>query len=232
MEGGIEQLLQVALAPDPAMPWQTVAFCLLMSFVLATVQAQVYIWTHRGLSYSRSFVQTLILGAVVSATLMTAVGNNLARGIGILGTLAIIRFRSTVKDPRDMVFVFAALSTGIAMGVRSYGAGVIGTLVFSVVSWAMHASAFGARVRYDGMLRFVLAAHPDNDGRLKVLFDRHCSRFVLVSLREVEQGHRAEHNYHVKLRDPDRQALFVQEVMDLPGIRGVSFYLNDATEEA
>ena len=96
----------------------------------------------------------------------------------------------------------------------------------------MHASAFGARVRYDGMLRFVLAAHPDNDGRLKTLLDRHCARFVLVSLREVEQGHRAEHNYHVKLRDPQSQALFVQEFMALPGVRGVSFYLNDATEEA
>jgi uncharacterized membrane protein YhiD involved in acid resistance len=232
MDHGLEQLLQVALAPDPALPWQTVAFCLLMSFVLTTVQAQVYIWTHRGLSYSRSFVHTLILGSVVSATLMTAVGNNLARGVGILGTLAIIRFRSTVKDPRDMVHVFAALSTGIAMGVRSYGAGVMGTVIFSLVSFALHASAFGARVRYDGLLRFVLAAHPDNDLRLRNLLDRHCARFVLVSLREVEQGQRAEHNYHVKLRDPYSQALFVQELMALPGVRGVSFYLNDATEEA
>lgn len=227
----MEELLRVALAPDPALPWQTVMFCLLMSFALSTVLAQTYIWTHRGLSYSRSFVQSLILGAVVSATLMTAVGNNLARGIGILGTLAIIRFRSTVKDPRDMIFVFAALSTGISMGVRSYGAGVVGTLVFAGVSIALHVSSFGSRVRYDGLLRFVIASHPDNDGRLRLLLDRHCARFVLVSLREVEQGQRAEHNYHVKLRDPAQQALFVQEVMAVPGARGVSFYLNDATEE-
>lgn len=227
----MEDLLRLALAPDPALPWQTVTFCVLMSFALSTVLAQVYIWTHRGLSYSRSYIQTLVLGAVVSATLMTAVGNNLARGIGILGTLALIRFRSTVKDPRDMVFIFASLATGISMGVRSYGAGVTGSLIFAIVALALHWSEYGARVRYDGLLRFAIAAHPDNDSRLRQLLDRHCQRFVLVSLREVEQGHRAEHNYHVKLRDPAQQSLFVQEVMAVPGVRGVSFYLNDATEE-
>lgn len=227
----MEDLLRLALAPDPLMPWQTVVFSLLMAFVLSSVLAQVYIFTHRGLSYSRSFVQTLILGAVISAMLMSAVGNNLARGIGILGTLAIIRFRSTVKDPRDMVFVFGALSVGIAMGVRSYGAAVAGALIISLVAIALHISAFGARVRYDGLLRFILPADPDNDHRLRQLFSRHCRRFVLVSMREVEQGQKAEHNYHVKLRDPDQQALFVHELMALPGVRGVSFYLNDATEE-
>ncbi len=228
----MEDLLRLALAPDPALPWQTVVFSLLMAFLLSSLLAQVYIFTHRGLSYSRSFVQTLILGAVISAMLMTAVGNNLARGIGILGTLAIIRFRSTVKDPRDMVFVFGSLSTGIAMGVRSYGAAVAGALIFAMVAIALHISSFGARVRYDGLLRFVLPADPENDSRLRRLLDRHCARFVLVSLREVEQGSKAEHNYHVKLRDPDQQSSFVQELMALPGVRGVSFYLNDATEEA
>ena len=95
----------------------TVLYTLLISFLLSTLIALVYEKTFRGLSYSRNFVQALILSSIVAATVMQAIGDSLASGLGMMGALAIIRFRTSFKDPRDIIFMFAALASGIATGV-------------------------------------------------------------------------------------------------------------------
>jgi hypothetical protein len=92
------------------------AVSLLLAFGLAQAIAAVYVWTFRGMSYSAGFVQSLIIGATVAGMLMLAIGNSIAAGIGIAGGLALVRFRTALRDPRDMMFVFAALAAGITAG--------------------------------------------------------------------------------------------------------------------
>ncbi len=227
----MEELLRLALASEPTLPWQAVALSLLLAFVLTSVVAQVYIWTHKGLSYSRSYIQALVLGSLVSATLMLSIGNNMARGLGILGTLAIIRFRSTVKDPRDMVFVFAAMAIGTAVGMRSYAPSVLGAGAFCLVALAMHLSAFGVRNRFDGLLRMQVATSPAPDEAIRAVLAKHCRNYVLVNLREVDQGQQAEYAYHVKLIDPNWQGALIRDLGETVGARSVAFYLQDAGEE-
>jgi uncharacterized membrane protein YhiD involved in acid resistance len=227
----MEDVVRLMLSPDPLMSWQTALVSMLLAFLLGTAIAQVYVTTHRGLSYSRSFVQTLVLGAIVSSTLMLAIGNNLARGIGILGTLAIIRFRSSMKDPRDMVFIFAALATGIAVGVRSFAVGILGTVVFSMAAYLLAYTSFGSRRQFDGLVRLQVAIGQWNDDDLRAVLRNHCRRWVLVALREVAQGEEVEHNYHVKLLAPEHRGPFVRELEAIAGVRGVSFFLQEATEE-
>jgi uncharacterized membrane protein YhiD involved in acid resistance len=227
----VEELSRLLLAPDPILAWQTVLQSELLAFVLGTAIAWVYVKTHRGLSYSRSFVQALVLGALVAAMLMLAVGNNMARGIGILGTLAIIRFRSSLKDPRDMIFVFGALAIGIAMGVRAFMAGILGTALFAAASFLLNWSAFGTRRQFDGLLSFQAVADGATDDRVKTAMARHCGAWVLVALREVAQGAGAEHSYHVRLSRADGEAALVADLQGIKGVRGVSFYAQDATED-
>jgi hypothetical protein len=78
---------------------------MILAFVLASMISYVYRYTYYGLSYSRSFVHTQVMASVITAMLIMAIGNNLARGMGIMGTLAIIRFRTPVRDPRDIISV-------------------------------------------------------------------------------------------------------------------------------
>ena len=77
-----------------------------LAFALAQLVSGVYILTFRGLSYSRSFVQGIPLGAIVTSMLMLAIGDSIAAGIGLAGGLSIVRFRTTMRDPRDMVFIY------------------------------------------------------------------------------------------------------------------------------
>src|SRR6185436_19295792 len=103
----------------------------------------VYTWTFRGLSYSRGFVVSLALTGLVSTLLMLAIGNNVARGLGLLGTLALVRFRATLKDTRDMVFVFSTLVIGIAVGAQSFVVAGVGAVSFCLFSAYLSSSNFG-----------------------------------------------------------------------------------------
>ena len=101
------------------------AYSLVLCFVLSNIIAFTYEKTFQGLSYSRNFVQAMILGSLVVAVAMMAIGNNLARGLGMMGALTIIRFRTNLKDPRDIIFIFASLATGMAAGVSTPSACVL-----------------------------------------------------------------------------------------------------------
>jgi uncharacterized membrane protein YhiD involved in acid resistance len=191
---------------------------ILLAFALAHLVAASYSWTHRGLSYSRSFVHALVMGGVVASMLMLAIGNNLVWGIGIVGTLAIIRFRTNLRDPRDMVYVFAALAAGIAAGVRAYAVGILGTAVFWLVSLYLARVPFGARNHFDALLRFSVPAGQERSEAVAGVLRRHCADFVLVSLQQI-LGEETEHAYQVRFRrESDRHEL----VRELSAIRGVS----------
>ena len=80
-------------------------YSLCIAFVLALVLANVYRWTHQGFSYQRTFIQTVVLACITVCIMIMAIGNNMARGLGILGAMAFVRFRTPIRDPRDVTSV-------------------------------------------------------------------------------------------------------------------------------
>ena len=211
--------------------WERSLLCMLLAFVLGRLVAATYEQTYEGLSYSRGFVQALVLGSLVAAILMLAIGDNLARGLGILGTMALVRFRTNVRDARDMIFVFAALALGVACGVQAYSVALTGTIVFCLACYAVDWTPFGRRQRFDGMLRFVLPREGPDGEAIKAVLNPHCRTFVLVALRDFAQGETLEYAYQVKLRDGDAQDGLVRALGKLSGIDGLTLMLQDAHTE-
>ena len=166
----------------------------------------VYQHTFRGFTYSRSYIHTMVLGSMVTCMLIMAVGNNLARGMGILGTLAIIRFRTPVRDPRDAMFLFACLGVGIACGAGMPMVAVVGTLMMSAVALLLHWLPFASRRDYEGLLRFMMQIN-DREGEalVKDILVRFCSAFYVLGMREAEQGDCVEYSYQIRLVDPAYQ---------------------------
>ena len=139
----------------------TVLYNVLLSFLLSTLIAVTYEKTFRGLSYSRNFMQSLILSPIVAASIMQAIGDSIASGFGMMGALAVIRFRTSFKDPRDIIFMFAALGSGIACGVHGYNVAIGGTAGFCIVAFILYLSPFGRTAYFDGMLRFNIENNPN-----------------------------------------------------------------------
>jgi hypothetical protein len=227
----MDQLLDQYLRYEPGLSWQMILLALLVSFVLCQLIAAVYSWTFRGLSYSRGFVISLALTGVVATLLMLAIGNNVARGLGLLGTLAIIRFRSTMRDVRDMMFVFSSLAVGIAVGVQAFLIAGLGAVAFCLFTVHLTFAPFASRRQFDGLLRLNAPADPKVDELLKRVLQQHCSTFVLVNLREISQGGRLEQAYHVKLRDPSYQPHLISAIRTVEAVSDVSLLLQDPSLE-
>jgi hypothetical protein len=206
---------------------RTVLISTLVAFFLAHLIAIIYSRCHRGISYSSGFVQSLILGGVVACMLMMAIGNNLVWGIGIVGTLAIIRFRTNLRDPRDMVFIFAALASGIAAGVGAYAVGFIGAVFFCLVALYLNFVPFGSRSNFDGLLRFTLSKLETGRGEADKVLHTYCSKCVLVSLQQVAQGEESEHAYQVRFRRMDYQFNLVRDLERVPGLTNLSLILQE-----
>lgn len=204
---------------------------LLMSFVLCSVFATVYRWTFQGLSYSRAYLHTMILGGMIVATLIMAIGNNLARGLGILGTLAIIRFRTPIRDPRDMIFLFASLGVGIACGAATYDVAIIGTVCICAAALALHWSPFASRREYEGLLRFMLPPSSDAEHRVRSVLQECCAAFYLIAMREAVQGDLVEYSYQVRLIDPSYQADIVEKLHAIEDVQDANLLMQRTTVE-
>jgi uncharacterized membrane protein YhiD involved in acid resistance len=207
----------------------TIIYTVLLAFLLSTMIAFTYQKTFRGLSYSRNYLQALVLSSIVASTVMQAIGDSLASGLGMLGALAIIRFRTSLKEPRDIIFMFACLAAGIACGVNGYDIAVVGTLAFCVIAFVLHYSPFGQESCFDGMLRFNCENDPEGKTMLDDVLKDHCKIFALITLRDMAQGKRLDYAYHVKLKKGKSKTELVNALNRIESISGVSLLLQETT---
>jgi hypothetical protein len=119
-----------------------VVYSYIWAFLLSAIIAITHRLTFLSEPYPKNFFQALILGAIVTTMVMMAIGDSLARGLGVFGAMAIIRFRTRIDDPRDVLFLFAALSTGLAIGVYGFTISFAGTILFCAAAFLLHASPF------------------------------------------------------------------------------------------
>lgn len=158
----------------------TIFYTVLLSFVLSTLIAFTHNKTSRYVVTPIEFLQSLILVSIVAATVMQAIGDSLARGLGMLGALAIIRYRVTLKTPRNMVFTFAALAAGISCGVYAYVIALTGTIGFCIIAFVLRFSPLSQANALLGTLKFnlfmdsdiqvvesIIKHHSDNFRRVK-----------------------------------------------------------------
>ncbi len=129
-----------------------VLYSLVWAFVLSSIIAITHKITYTGGQYPRNFFQAIALGSIVAAMVMMAIGDSLARGLGAFGALAIIRFRTRIQDARNIIFIFAALSVGLAIGVFGYTISFVGTLLFCSGALLLHYSPFSSRTGERGRL--------------------------------------------------------------------------------
>jgi len=211
----------------------TVGMALLLAFVLGNVIAWTYMATHSGLSYSRSFVQSLVLLPIILtiAMMVLTMANSLVIAFGLMGAVAIVRFRNVLKDTRDTAFLLLALVIGLAVGTTSFELAVAGALAVSAVMLLLHFTAFGSRHRFDMILTLRLAGGPRCLGSLTPVFDRHCRRTVLASERARDGSGGADLSFRLLLRDPGRSAELLTDLTTTDGVSNVSMIRRDDESE-
>tara|TARA_B110000008_G_scaffold279522_1_gene326980 strand:- start:1561 stop:2256 length:696 start_codon:yes stop_codon:yes gene_type:complete len=127
-----------------------------ISILLGLFISYVYKLTHKGVSYSQSFMLTIVFVTIIVSMVMMVIGNNIARAFALVGALSIIRFRTVVKDTKDTAFIFLALASGMAAGTSSYFLAISGTIVTSIVAYILFVTNYGSIFSSEFILRFRL----------------------------------------------------------------------------
>jgi uncharacterized membrane protein YhiD involved in acid resistance len=199
----VNEYLTAFFGAQEALTLPQIIGAMILSFLLSMVFAVVYQATFRGFTYSRSYIHTMVIGSMVTCMLIMAVGSNLARGMGILGTLAIIRFRTPVRDPRDAMFLFACLGVGIACGSRMPSVALTGTVLINLAACILHWIPFASRREYEGLLRFSVAEE-NQEARQQIddILIKYCDSFYALGVRKSNQDRATEYSYQLRLIDP------------------------------
>lgn len=121
---------------------------LAISFGLGLFIFFVYRRTFQGVMYSKSFNIALVMLSMVTTTIIVGVTNNIVLSLGMLGALSIVRFRTAIKDPIDIVYMFWAIAQGIITGAGLYFLSLISSALIGMVLFAF--SRF--KIRYEPYL--------------------------------------------------------------------------------
>ncbi|HJP17802.1 MAG TPA: DUF4956 domain-containing protein [Nitrospinota bacterium] len=116
---------------------------LALSLLIGLFVILIYQYTHRGLNYEKSFLITLVMMAPIIAVVMMLIGSNLALSLGMVGALSIIRFRTVIKDSRDMIYLFWAIAIGLGCGTHNWLVIVNASFFIGFILCCLHYFQYG-----------------------------------------------------------------------------------------
>lgn len=206
-----------------------IIFNIVFVLVLEVIIAWVYKKTHRALSYSQSFVFTMIMMGLIATVIMMVIAENIVGAFALLGAFSLIRFRTIVKETRDIAFIFFALAIGVAGGTNNYTVAFIGTILISLIIFFFDKLNFASAAR-GGHLLLVLAREPFDPAAHDALrmhtFSHHIVNIKTIpgQLREYTIGIRLKSEHEsTPLVDALRKESFVESVELLSGKDSVEY---------
>lgn len=211
----------------------TVIFAFLLAFFLSSIIAFTYEKTSRQVARPDYFIQGMVLISIVAALVIMAIGDSLARGLGMIGALSIIRFRTTLRNPRNITFMFMAIATGIACGVYGFTIAIIGTIGFCLGAFLLRFTPYSHKNNLTGTLTFNLPKEKEQLDALEAILKKHCERFVLKNYRIFASEKKANllrYEYQVKLKKDQNGWTLGSELKGMESIQEVRLAFADTEE--
>lgn len=208
-----------------------VVLALLMSFLFGQLYAWIYARTHSGVSYSRSFVVSLIVLPVLVALVLLVMSNNLVTAFGLIAVFAVVRFRNVLRDTLDTCYVLAVIVLGTACGTQKFASAVVGGLAVAGLLMYLWMTASGTRHRFDLILNVKWKRSPSDLGPLRQLLARHSLKVHVANQHFGAGLDGADLSFRVLLRDPSRAEELLSELAAVPGVdRVASVQASDESE--
>ena len=196
------------------------------SLVLCLLIAQVYKACHRGLSYSQSFQFSLVLLGMLGCAVMMIAGVSILNAVGIFGVFSFVRFRTAIKDPKDMAYILFVLAVGLAMGTQMYVLGVLTTAIVSAVIIGMTMANFGMTNKHESILRFTYSKNGDGGEDCRPAYEetiaRQTSSAHLLSAQST--GDHMELMYGVRPRSASTSTSVVEALSKENGVDHVELF--------
>ena len=196
-----------------------IIFNLILSFFLGLLISFVYKKTHKGMSYSQSFMVTNIFLSLIVCMVIMTIGNSISRAFALVGALSIIRFRTVIKDPKDIVFIFWSLATGMVCGTGQYFLAFASSLIITIVAYILHKSNYGSIYKSEFILQFRFEKTDDQEASYMKKLNNFCSVSTLLNSEPSGDNKSLKITFDIVLKEEEDVNKFI---LDISGSKGVS----------
>lgn len=200
---------------------------LVISVVCGLIISYVYRLTYRGPSYSVTFVNSLVIITMITAVVILVIGNNLARALGLVGALSIIRFRTVVRDTLDMAFIFYALAVGMAAGVGLNMVAIAGTFMIGLVIILLVSFDYARPRKRHHLLQIAYNNGDEGDNSLDRLLSKYCRQLKLVNLKNIGMSGDLEAFYHITLKNNRKSEQLIKQLQQMQQVKHVNLYFDE-----
>ena len=183
---------------------------LVLAFGVGLFIFLIYKKTYSGVMYSSSFGVTLVALTMITTLVILAVTSNVVLSLGMVGALSIVRFRTAIKEPLDIAFLFWAIAAGIVLA-----AGMIPLAVFGSVLIGIILLRFANRKDMSNPYIVVLSCEGHDSEKQALAFLKDTTKKCTVKSKTARKGE-VELNLEVRLKNDDTD--FVNALSELPGV--------------
>ena len=195
---------------------------LILSFFLGLLISFVYKKTHKGMSYSQSFMITNIFLSLIVCMVIMTIGNSLARAFALVGALSIIRFRTVIKDTKDTVYIFWSLATGIACGTGSYFIAFASSLIITIVAYILHKTNYGSIYKSEFILQFRYKKAEEKEASYMQKLNSFCSVSTLLNSEPSGDNRSLKLTFDIILKDEKDINKFILDISSCVGVSEAS----------
>jgi uncharacterized membrane protein YhiD involved in acid resistance len=184
---------------------------LVVAFLLGSFIFFVYRKTFRGVVYNHSFNVTLVLMTMITALVIMTISTNIVLSLGMVGALSIVRFRTALKDPLDIVFMFWSIAGGIAVGAGVILIAAMGSIFIALAVFLL------TRYKFTDMSYLLIIHHADDatdNVKIQISKLKHTLRSKTVRMDHTELV--------LELKTSGQNTGFVNEIMMIDGVKNVS----------
>lgn len=186
------------------------ALALVLAFCVGTFIFFVYKKTYQGVMYSSSFGVTLVALTMITTLVILAVTSNVVLSLGMVGALSIVRFRTAIKEPLDIAFLFWSIAAGIVLAaglipLAVFGSAIIGVILLLFVNRKSHFNPYIVVVQCDGS---------ETERKALAYLNENTNKCVVKS-KSAQKG-LVELNCEVRLKSEDTD--FVNGLADMDGV--------------
>ena len=218
------------LALDPSSLTLGYALAVLGTTIgLALLLSLIYYFTHRRMAIKASILMTILLMGPIASIVVLVVGNSLARAVSIGGGIALIRYRYTMSDPRDLIYLFLSLAIGMACGVGAIGYAVVATVLICLV--LIVANLVGFDTLRTRMLKLKITVPEDINyvGMFEPVLKKHCKGWKLEKVKTTEYGTLIDLHYHIRPKNLSEQKEMIDAIRCMNG--NLNVVLSETADE-
>lgn len=201
---------------------------LVVALICGVIISIFYKLTYRGPGISYSFINSLIILALITSVVIMVIGNNLARAFGLVGAMSIIRFRTAIKETQDIIFIFFSLAIGMASGVGLHALALSSTIFIGAMLFILTKINAVNPTQKDFLLQFSFHTNGGyEEAPFLQIFQKMCKNSKLINTKAMMDSDILELSYHITLKDPKLITDFISQLKNTKGVNNVNLFFDE-----